>query len=120
MRHGNASEILFFLSTFFLSVFRDQGSGIRRRCVFGGLTETIRTEKRGINIQGFGCGENAISDLGRCIIRSVLRDGFGGLGVSSFCLNFFAIKVNGEVSSFSEDRQKYGRQKYHESTAPEW
>jgi hypothetical protein len=27
MLGGNASEILFFLSTFFLSVFRDQGSG---------------------------------------------------------------------------------------------
>jgi hypothetical protein len=39
-------------------------------------------------------------------MRSVLRDGFARLGISSFCLNFFAIKVNGEVSSFSEDRQK--------------
>jgi hypothetical protein len=38
-----------------------QGSGIRPRCGFGGLTETMRTEKRGINIQGFGREQNAIS-----------------------------------------------------------
>jgi hypothetical protein len=36
-----------------------------------------------------------------------------------FALHFFAIKVNGEFSSFSEDRQKHGWQKYPDSTAPE-
>jgi hypothetical protein len=61
MREGNDLEVLFFLSTFFLSVFRDEESGISQRCAFGGLTETTRTEKRGINGKAFAGGEKAIT-----------------------------------------------------------
>jgi hypothetical protein len=33
--------------------------------------------------------------------------------------HFFVIKMNGEFSSFSKDRQKHGRQKYPDSTPQE-
>jgi hypothetical protein len=69
MRHGSTSEILFFLSTFFLSGFRNQAA-VRLQSA----ERNNEDSKKGINIQGFGCGENAISGL-----RATSRAAFCGM-----------------------------------------